>query len=333
MHRKIYSFLATLIFLFPLLAACGNSNTGGSSGQGSTGSTGSSSANTGQSGTTSSGGKTITIGSKNFTEAKLLGEMYAQVLEANGYKVNRKLNLGSTQILDKALQTGQIDVYPDYTGTLLSDIVKANPNAAKYNTPEKTYKAVQQFYANRDPKDTLLQPANYQNTNAMVVTQDDAKKYNLKTYADLEKQSPKLVFATWSEFLQRADSFKLLKKNYPNMNFKKNLILNSISPQRYVALTQNRADVTVGFTTDPQIAQYHLVILKDEKNIWPYYYPVPVINSKYLQAHPDVKAIFNKVSSTLTVKDMQKLNGQVDVQHEDVSKVAHDYLTKKGLLK
>ena len=169
--RALPALLATLALA--LLAACGN--VGGGSG----------------------GGPKITVGSKNFTEQYILGELYAQALAANGFSVEKKLDLGSEQIADKALQSGQIDMYPEYTGTALVAIHGVEGETPK--TPEATYQRAKELYAERDPADTMLTPAQFNNTYGIFVREDVAEKYDLKTLADLAEASPKLAFVIFSD--------------------------------------------------------------------------------------------------------------------------------------
>src|SRR5215210_6799170 len=160
--RAVPAVLAALALV--LLAACGN--VGGSD----------------QASDEGGGGPTITIGSKNFTEQYILGELYAQALEANGFNVEKKLDLGSEQIADKALQNGQIDMYPEYTGTALFQTL--GYKGKQPETPETTYKKAKGLYAKRDPADTMLTPAPFNNTYGIFVREDVAEQNDLKTLAD-----------------------------------------------------------------------------------------------------------------------------------------------------
>ncbi|MGI9049404.1 MAG: glycine betaine ABC transporter substrate-binding protein [Rubrobacteraceae bacterium] len=303
-----------------LLTACGNVGSSSSSNSGS-----------GSGGDTASGkGPTITVGSKNFTEQYILGNMYADALAANGFHAVKKLNLGSVQINDQALQKGQIDLYPEYTGTSLETVL--NYKGKTPDTPEKTYQAAKKLYAKRSPSDTMLQPAPYHNTYGIFVTKSAAKKYNLKTLADLAKASPKLTFVSFSEFQNRSDGYPNMKKNYP-FKFKKILKVNSIGGPIYRGVQQGDGDVGVGFTTDGQLRSSDFVVMKDPKNIWPYYYPAPVVRADVLKKHPKIQGVLNKVSKTLSVETMRKLNAKVDIDHKDPAEVAKQYLQDQGLFK
>ncbi len=272
--------------------------------------------------------KNITIGSKNFTEQLILGELYAQALEAKGYTVERKLNLGSEQIADRALLSGQIDMYPEYTGTMLQAILKSD---AKPKTPEETYEVVKEAYAKRNPSITLLESAPFNNNFGIVVTREAAEQYNLKTIEDVAKNAQNLVFASYGEFEDRGDARPNVEANYPGFaNFKQTRIVNSLG-LRYAALESGDADVGVGFLTDGQLTSENLVVVEDTKGIWPYYYPTPAIRAEYLEQCPEAATILNSVSEKLTLENMQELNGLVDLEREDPADVASDFLKEQGL--
>ena len=236
--RAIPAVLALL-----LLAACGNVGSSGGGGPSGGG-----------------GGPTITVGSKNFTEQYVLGELYAQALAANGFNVEKKLDLGSVQIADKALQKGQIDMYPEYTGTSLVTVLGyegGNPP-----TPEATYQKAKELYAKREPADTMLTPAPFNNTYGIFVRKQVAEQQNLKTLADLAEASPELAFVTFSEFQERDDGYPNMQKNYPAFDFGDIVIVNSIGGPIYQGVVQGEGDVGVGFTTDGQLASDELVVME-----------------------------------------------------------------------
>lgn len=313
--RALFAALGAIV-LMAALAACGGGS-GSESGGSSNGDQGS--GNKGK----------ITVGSKNFTEQYILGEMYAQALEAKGFKVEKKLDLGSVQIADQALQSGEIDMYPEYTGTSLETVL-GYKQASDLGSPEATYGKAKELYSKRDPADTMVQPAPFNNTYGIAVRKEAADKYGIKTLEDLAKNSSNLTFASFSEFQQRDDGFPNIKKNY-DVNFKKITIVNSLG-NRYKALAQGDADVAVGFTTDGQLASDKLVVAEDKKKIWPFYYPAPVFRAEVLDKYPEAKKIVNSVSKTLSLETMRKLNSQVDIENRDPEDVAKDYLQKEGLL-
>ena len=312
MHcTKLIRAIPALLAL-AMLAACGNVGGGGGAGDDGGG-----------------GGPTITVGSKNFTEQYILGELYAQTLEAKGFNVEKKLDLGASAIADKALQNGQIDMYPEYTGTSLVEIFKQEEQP---DTPEATYQKAKQLYAERDPADTMLTPAPFNNTYGIYVRQDVAEKYDLKTLADLAEASPKLRFVLFSDFRSREDGYPNMKKNYPAFDFGDTVIVNSIGGPIYQGVTQGEGDVGVGFTTDGQLASDELVVMEDPKSIWPFYYPAPVVRTEVLEQNPKMEKVLNSVSKSLDVETMRQLNGQVDIEQEDPDEVAREHLEEKGLL-
>jgi osmoprotectant transport system substrate-binding protein len=310
--RAIPALLAALALLG--LAACGNVGSSGGSGS---------------SAEDESGGPPITVGSKNFTEQYVLGELYAQALEAKGFNVEKKLDLGSAAIADKALQNGQIDMYPEYTGTSLVEIFKQEEQP---DTPEATYQKAKQLYTERDPADTMLTPAPFNNTYGIFVRKDVAGEYDLKTIADLAEVSPKLAFVLFSEFKNREDGYPNMQKNYPAFDFGDFVIVNSIGGPIYQGVLQGEGDVGVGFTTDSQLASDELVVLEDPKSIWPFYYPAPVVRSDVLEQNPKMEEVLNSVSETLDADTMRQLNAQVDIEQEDPEDVAAEHLEDEGIV-
>ena len=303
-----------LAVVFVLLIACGNVGSSGGSGPSGGGS-----------------GPTIAVGSKDFTEQFILGNMYALALENAGFNVERKLNLGSEQIADKALQSGQIDLYPEYTGTALAAILPYNQDPANLNSPQATYQQAKELYAKRDPADTMLQPAPFNNTYGIFVRSEVAQQKHLSTLADLAEASPDLTFVSFSQFQNRSDGYPNMKKNYPSLDFGKITIVNSLG-LRYQGVLQGDGDVGVGFTTDGQLASDKLVVMNDPKSIWPFYYPAPVVRSDVLEKYPKMKEVLNKVSASLDAETMRRLNGQVDLEQEDPEDVARKFLEQKGIL-
>jgi osmoprotectant transport system substrate-binding protein len=300
--------VAALVFV---AAACG-----GSSGSG---------------GGDSSSGPSVSVGSKKFTEQILLGEMYAQAFEDEGYNVEKKLNLGSEQVMDKSLQDGTIDVYPEYTGTAYVAILKKPPESYP-KTEEETYKQVAAFYKNR--KDTpmqMLEPAPFENNYGIVMLTDEADKLGIENLDDLAAKSDQLVFSSYSEFQNRSDGYDNMKENYPQLDFKDIKIVNDLGI-RYKALAEGEADVGIGFTTDGQLASPKLKVIEDNKDIWPKYYPAPVVTQEFLDNNKDAKKILNEVSASLNADKMRELNGQVDLEQEDYEDVARQHLEDEGII-
>jgi osmoprotectant transport system substrate-binding protein len=297
--------------LVSVAAACG----GGSGGSGDSGGSGGS----------------VSVGSKKFTEQILLGEMYAQAFEAADYDVERNLNLGSEQVMDKSLQDGTIDVYPEYTGTAYVAILKKPPDSYP-ETADETYKQVAKFYENReDTQMQMLEPAPFENNYGIAMRKSKADELGIKTLADLAEKSDQLTFSSYSEFQNRSDGYPNMQESYPKLDFKNIKIVNSLGI-RYKALAQEEADVAIGFTTDGQLASDELIVLEDPKNIWPKYYPAPVVTQKFLDENDDAKKILNEVSASLDADKMRELNGKVDLEQEDPEDIAQEHLENAGIV-
>jgi osmoprotectant transport system substrate-binding protein len=285
----------------------------------------------GASGGDSSSGPSVSVGSKKFTEQILLGEMYAQAFEDEGYNVKRELNLGSEQVMDKSLQDGTIDVYPEYTGTAYVAILKKPPESYP-KTAEETYEQVAEFYKNR--KDTpmqMLEPAHFNNSYGISMLTKEANKLGIETLEDLAAKSDQLVFSSYSEFQNRSDGYPNMKENYPKLDFKEIKIVNDLGI-RFKALAEGEADVGIGYTTDGQLASPELKVIEDTKTIWPIYEPAPVVTQEFLDKNPDAKKILNEVSASLNADKMRALNGAVDLEQEDYEDVARQHLEDEGII-
>lgn len=269
---------------------------------------------------------TIVVGSKNFNEQLILGNILATLIEKNtDIKVEKKLNLGATGIAFDALKTGQLDMYVEYTGTGYVNIMKQKP----ISDPDKTYAAVSEYF-NKNYDLTWLKPIGFNNGYALAVTQDTAKKYNLETYSDLAKISDQLILGCTIEFSNRVDGFLGLSKKY-NMNFK------TVSPVegglRYTSIDSKKTDVVDAFTTDGLIKAFKLKVLKDDKSYFPPYYAAPIVSNKTLKKHPELKALINKLAGKIDDNKMIELNYKVDKLGEDPEKVAENFLRENALIK
>ena len=266
----------------------------------------------------------VKVGSKNFTEQFVLGELYAQALEAAGIKVEKKLNLGGTLIAHKALEEGQIDFYPEYTGTMLLAVLKAEP----MTDARAVYDIVKADYAKRGL--VLLNQANVNNAYVMVVRQDTAAKYKLETLSDLAREAKSLTLGAGPEFRDRKDGLPGLKAKY-GIEFKEDLQM--AIGLRYNALKGDQVQVVNGYATDGMIAALKLKRLKDDKSLWPPYFVVPVVRKAALDANPKVGEVLNRVSALLDEASMAALNFEVDGDKQEPRDVAHNFLKAKGLLK
>ena len=266
----------------------------------------------------------VRVGSKNFTEQFILAELYAQALEAAGVKVERKLNLGGTLIAHKALEEKQIDMYPEYTGTMLLVVLKQEAMADR----KAVYDKVKAEYAKNGL--VLLNEAPVNNTYNMVVRPETAAQYKLETLSDLAKVSKDLKLGAGPEFRDRKDGIPGLKAKY-DMDFKEDLQL--AIGLRYQALANKQIDVVNGYSTDGMISALKLKRLKDDKNLWPPYYVVPVVRKDALDANPKIADVLNRVSATLAEAQMAEMNYKVDGEKMEPKDVARDFLTAKGIAK
>ncbi|OBZ16977.1 glycine betaine ABC transporter substrate-binding protein [Bacillus sp. FJAT-26390] len=269
---------------------------------------------------------TIKIGSKNFTEQYILGELYAQALEAADFNVERKLNLGGTQVAFTALKSGEIDLYPEYTGTALQDVLKE----AAVNDETAVFEAVKNGYKQKFDIDTLNQTP-FNNTYVIVTTAEIAEKYGLKTLSDLSAKAPELNFALIPEFGDREDGLPGLQKTYGGFVFKSAKLFDI--GLKYKALTDKQVDVTIGFGTDGQIAGFNLVSLQDDKKLWPPYHAVPQVRGEVLKNNPEIGEILNKLNALLTDDVMASLNWEVDGEaKKEPEDVAKAFLKENGFL-
>ncbi|MGO4174536.1 glycine betaine ABC transporter substrate-binding protein [Bosea sp. TAF32] len=268
----------------------------------------------------------IKVGSKNFTEQYILAEMYAAVLEKAGFKVERKINLGGTLIAHQALTTGQIDLYPEYTGTALSAVVKGETST----DPQKVYDEVKDFYAKKFNL-IWLRPTGVNNGYVIVVRRETAQQNQLKTLSDLAKVSGSMVFGGGPEFPERKDGLPGLKLVYGAVfkEFKQFAKLGL----RYDALQQKDIDGANGAATDWQIVSQNLVALDDDKGLFPPYYVAPVVRRQTLEANPKIAELLEAVGTQIDNATMRTLNARVEKDREEPRDVAVSFLKDKGLLR
>lgn len=268
----------------------------------------------------------IVVGSKNFTEQLILGNMLADLIEnKTDIQVERKLNLGGSQVAFSALKKGDVDMYVEYTGTGLVNILKQEPR----KDPQQVYDYVKKEFQNKYKID-LMKPLGFNNTYALAVRQDTAKQYGLNTISDLAKVSDQLIIGPTIEFPNRQDGLKGLLPAY-NMNFKDVKAVDG--GLRYTALDNHKSDVIDAFSTDGLLEAFHLKVLKDDKSFFPPYYAVPIIKDSTLKAHPELKKVLNSLAGKLSDDKMRKLNYKVDSLREAPAKVAKEFLQQEGLIK
>ena len=269
--------------------------------------------------------KVITIGSKDFTEQEILGNILSELVERKtDIAVNRKFALGGTQVIFSALQNGDVDMYVSYSGTAYGDVLKYIP----ISDVEKVYNTVKKDYKNKYNIEVLKQMG-FNNTYTLAVTKETAGKYNLKTISDLANVANNLTATTTLEFLNREDGLLGLAKKY-NFNFYDTVGIDG-SP-RYAALINKESDVIDAFSTDGLLKKYDLKVLKDDRNFFPPYYAIPVIRAETLEKYPEIQPLVEEVGKLLNDEVMAELNYEVDELKKDPKDVAVEFLQKNGLI-
>lgn len=272
------------------------------------------------------GGKTITVGGKNFTEQDILVHMLSSLIEAKtDLKVVRKPFLGGSQVTHSALTNGSIDLYPEYTGTGWSSVLGEAPVGGD---PQATYDKVKAAYETRFGI-TWLPPLGFNNTYTLSMRADVAQRLGIETMSQLAARSSGLTLGATHEFLEREDGFKGLQAAY-GMQFKK---VTGLDPGlTYGAVKEGTTDVNDAFSTDGRIQAFKLKALKDDKQFFPPYYAAVVIRDDTLKAHPELKETLNLLAGKIDDKTMSALNGKVDLEHKEPRAVAEQWLTEQGLM-
>jgi glycine betaine/choline ABC-type transport system substrate-binding protein len=327
--RSLLALLA-LLALTLVLAACGGDDSSSSGGGGS--STSSTDSGSGSGGTaikkdSANSGKTITIGSKNFAEQYILGEIYAQALSAAGFKVKKSLDLGAEQVAFKALKSGKVDAYPEYTGTALTSFYKVKTDAVPRD-PQQSFDELKSDLAK--DKITPYPQTPFQNTYKITSTKATADKYgNPKTISELaQKAGSKASISGFPECRQRTDCLLGLKAKY-------NWTPKFVSSQgQYSDLDAKQADFTFGFSTDGALSTDKYVTYEDDKSLFPPYYVSLLTRDEAVKKLGDSGAkVIEQVQKPLTEQVMQELNARVAIDKQKPEDVAADYLKESGLVK
>jgi osmoprotectant transport system substrate-binding protein len=311
------ALLAVIAALF--VVGCGGDDDNGGGGGGGTGTSSSSEEQPG------AGKPAVTIGTKDFTEEFVLGQLYRQALEAKGYKVNYKENIGATEIIDKALTSDQIDAYPEYTGVSLSVVAKKDVLA---KSAEETAQIVKDFYEKRGQ--AVSDPTPFQDTDAIATTKEFAEKNNLKSVADL-KGIPTFTLGARPEFKNRFNGLKGMASVYgvkDNVKFKQ-LALGL----QYPSLDKGDVDTANVFSTDAQLASGKYTVLEDPKGVFGFQNVYFVINKDKLEAlgGDEFMGVINSVNKLLTEEAMTSMNAAVDLDKKKPADVAKAFLDANGL--
>lgn len=270
----------------------------------------------------------IKVGAKNFTEQYVVGHMIAKLLANAGYDVETKMGTGST-VTRRALETGQTDLYPEYTGTAWMLYLKHD---SVLTDPEELYEKVSAEDLEKYGI-VWLEPSSVNNTYAMAVTQEGAEKFgtSLSDLAEYVNSNPgEVVFGIDQEFYERPDGFFAMAEHY-GMKVNKKQVRTMEVGLTFEAMMRGQVDVTMVFATDGKIKRYNLVVLEDDKYFFPVYSLAVTVRKEVLDAHPDIREILKPISE-LTDEIMQELNYEVDVQGKPAEMVAEEYLKNKGLI-
>ncbi len=276
---------------------------------------------------------TVKVGSFNFDESEILQELYAQILETNGYTIERHSRLGNREIVEPALESGQIDLVPEYLATVEAFIAGKSSTPSKATSdPAATQTALQALLTSKNL--TVLDFAQAVDTNGFVVTKATADKFKLVKMSDLQPVASQLVLGGPPECPQRPFCQLGLQQTY-GLQFKDFKPLDAGGPLTVTALTSDPAQIDVGllFTTDPNITVKNLVLLDDDKHLQLADNVAPLVRNAILTAAPDAKTLLNSVTAKLTTADLTTMNNDVGNNHKDASAVAKAYLQSKGLIK
>jgi osmoprotectant transport system substrate-binding protein len=273
-----------------------------------------------------SSGAPIRVGSKDFTEQFILGEMYALVLENAGLQVERKLNLGGTPVAQAGLESGEIDLYPEYTGTGLLTVLKLPTESDRQTAFDKVAQGYKEQF-----NLVWLDPAPMNNTQALAMTQEKSDALEIKTISEMAAKADQLVMIGAPEFAERQDGLPGLQAAYGNFQLKEYKAVDS--GLRYKGLVDGDADVAVAYGTDGEISAFDLVLLEDDKKLFPPYQVAPVVRQAAIDANPDIADALNALAPKLTDEVMQRLNYEVSGNQREPEEVAKEFLTQEGLVK
>jgi osmoprotectant transport system substrate-binding protein len=264
-------------------------------------------------------GSRVRVGSKNFTESFVIAEIYAQALEAAGMRVDRLFNLGSTQIAIAAMERGNVDLYPEYTGTALIDVLHLAPIA----NPREAYSVVSRLFRRRYGI-VWLEPSPMNDSQGLATTREVAARERLADLSDVARAAPRLRLATIQEFLARPDGLPGLQKFYGGFRFAD--VRTYDIALKYRALTEGKAEVASAFTTDGAIATDSLVVLRDDRYFWSAYNVAPVVRAQTLAALPQIARVLDGVSPGITDRTAQTMNAAVEHLQQDPADVAAAFL-------
>ncbi|QSX07272.1 ABC transporter permease subunit [Sedimentibacter sp. zth1] len=272
-----------------------------------------------------SNSRTISVGSKDYTEQAILGNMVAEFIEANtDIAVERNMDLGGTQVCFSALRAGEIDLYVEYSGTAYSDTLQHPSNSDMqqvYDTVKDEFKSLYNI--------EVLKQMSFNNTYVLAVTHETAETYHLEKISDFAKVASNLKSGTDFEFSNREDGLPGLQKAY---GFKMRETFTLDGAPRYTALINKEVDVIDAFSTDGLLKKFDLKALKDDKKFFPPYYAIPIIRSEVLNDYPEIAVLLEELGQILTDEVMMELNYKVDELQQNPKSVALEFLKSKGMI-
>jgi osmoprotectant transport system substrate-binding protein len=269
----------------------------------------------------------IRVASKEFTEQYILGNLYQILLQDAGFEVTYQPAGGSAEV-HRAIVEGEIDVYPEYTGTALSAHLKMEYDPSM--TPDDVYQVVKDEFEKQWGL-TLLEPTRFNNTYCLAMRRDQADAMGISTLSDLSTRASELTFITTQEFTERVDGLPGLQALYGGFQFKEVRAVDQ--GLRYAGIAEGEVDVTTCNGTDGQISALDLKIIEDDKRFWPPYPVAPVVRQEVLEKYPDVATALNKVAPLLDDVTMSRLNWEVTGNKDEPDEVARAFLVENGLIK
>ncbi|MDT2612236.1 ABC transporter permease/substrate-binding protein [Enterococcus dongliensis] len=276
------------------------------------------------------GHETVTIAGKLGAEPDILINMYKEVIQEEDPSVTVELkpNFGKTSFLFSAVKSDQIDIYPEFTGTVLESLVKVPKNTPENLSPKQTYQEA------NDLLDTqfdiqLLKPMAYENTYALAMKKSEAEKRGITKISELRAQQEQLKAGFTLEFIDRQDGYRGIQDKY---DIKLSSVQSMEPALRYQAINNGDVDVIDAYSTDSELKQYELVTLEDDQQLFPPYQGAPLMKKEFAEKHPKVVKALNRLAGKITEEQMIEMNYRVNVKKEQPAKVAHDFLVKETII-
>jgi osmoprotectant transport system substrate-binding protein len=268
----------------------------------------------------------IVVASKNFSEQAVLGEIMAQYIEYRArIPVERRFYLAGTFVCQQAMLAGRADLYPEYTGTALTAVLKEKPGGDE----AEVYERVRNGYAQRFHF-VVMPSLGFNNTFAVIIRGEDARRLNIRTLSEAAKYSSQWKAAFGYEFMERPDGYPGLARTY-NLHFAQPPLAMDLG-LLYRAIENHQVDLIVGSSTDGLIRALDLVVLEDDRHYFPPYDAVPIVRTQTIQQYPMVRTALEELAGRISEDEMRKMNYAVDGEHRDAAAVAAEFLRRQGLV-